>query len=64
MSLTGTVSLIELTGPEKIVTLNLGEKEIIASLPAEENIAHGQSLTLYVDAARISVFDNKTGLRL
>ncbi|OOY03178.1 ABC transporter ATP-binding protein [Thioclava sp. F28-4] len=64
LSLTGTVDLIELTGPEQIVSLNLGENKLTATLPAEEPLSLGQSLTVYVDPARLSVFDAETGVRV
>ncbi|OWX98631.1 sn-glycerol-3-phosphate ABC transporter ATP-binding protein UgpC [Thioclava sp. IC9] len=64
LSLTGRVDLIELTGPEQIVSLDLGENKLTATLPAEETLSLGQSLTVYVDPARLSVFDAETGLRV
>ncbi|PWE48303.1 sugar ABC transporter ATP-binding protein [Thioclava sp. NG1] len=64
LSLTGRVDLIELTGPEQIVSLDLGENKLTATLPAEEPLSLGQSLTVYVDPARLSVFAAETGLRV
>ncbi|KFE36435.1 ABC transporter ATP-binding protein [Thioclava atlantica] len=65
LPLTGKVDLIELTGPEFIVSLDIGNGEkVIATIPAEHPVALNEELTLHVDPARLSLFDPETGLRL
>ncbi|MEX1662585.1 ABC transporter ATP-binding protein [Thioclava sp. 15-R06ZXC-3] len=64
LRLSGRVELIELTGPEQIVSLALDGASITASLPAEEELRLGQALDLYVDTERLSAFDAETGLRV
>ncbi|MDO6587384.1 ABC transporter ATP-binding protein [Salipiger sp. 1_MG-2023] len=63
LTLRGTVDLVELTGPERIVSFNLGPKRITVTLPAERRVELGEALDLHVDPARISAFDPQGGLR-
>ena len=60
----GKVELIELTGPEKIVTVDVGGDRLVATVPAETVVATGQDITLYAAPARFSVFDVETGARI
>jgi len=64
VAFSGMVELIEPTGPEKIVTLDMGGDRLVATFPAETPVAQGQPLTLHVAPDRFSVFDPKTGKRL
>ncbi|WP_353471452.1 ABC transporter ATP-binding protein [Salipiger sp. H15] len=64
LSLAGTVDLIELTGPEKIVSVALGGRSVTMTVPAETPIALGQAVTLYADMSRLSVFDAESGARI
>ncbi len=61
LALTGTVDLVELTGPERIVSVDLGDRRITATLPAEQRVAPGEVITLHTDPARLSAFDPDTG---
>ena len=64
ITLAGTIDMVELTGPEQIVTLDLGQDHIVATLSADLALARGERLELYLDPARISVFDDASGLRI
>ena len=64
LSMSGIVDLIELTGPEKIVSVDLQGIHTTATISAEVPLELGQAITLHVAPARLSVFENATGRRI
>lgn len=60
----GVVDLIELTGPEQIVSITLNETRVLAALPAELALELGQNIQLFVDPSRILLFDELSGERV
>ncbi|WP_428929516.1 ABC transporter ATP-binding protein [Marinibacterium sp. SX1] len=64
LTVQGTVDLIELTGPEKIVSVALGARHVTMTVPADTAIAIGDPVTLHADPARLSVFDAADETRL
>lgn len=64
LRLSGKVDLIELTGPEQIISVNLQGGSVTATIPAEAHVKLGQEISLYVDSSRLSAFAAATGARL
>ena len=58
------VEVVELTGPEKLAVLRLGEGRITASLPPGAAIEPGSSCRFHFDPAAIVLFDTTTAQRL
>jgi multiple sugar transport system ATP-binding protein len=63
-TLTGTVDIIEPTGPDTMVIVNVGGQLLTARLGPRDRPASGQPLTLAVDSAAINLFDPDTGNRI
>jgi len=64
-SITGVVTLVEPTGPETHVTLEIADnKKLIAVFPERHDFARGKSLTITPRRRRIHLFDAATGDRL
>ena len=64
LSLKARCDVVELTGPELIVTATVGEQRLIASLPATTKIQVGDEVLLHVDTAALHIFDAQHGERL
>ncbi|MFD9896933.1 ABC transporter ATP-binding protein [Mesorhizobium sp. NPDC059025] len=64
LSLRARCDVVELTGPELIVTATVGEQRLIASLPATTKIQVGDEVLLHVDTAALHIFDAQHGERL
>ena len=60
----GVVDLIELTGPEQIVSVMLNDTRVTATLPADLALTIGQEITLFVDPNRLLFFDAQDGQRI
>ncbi|WP_413219643.1 ABC transporter ATP-binding protein [Tritonibacter mobilis] len=60
----GVVDLIELTGPEQIVSVMLNDTRVTATLPADLALTIGQETTLFVDPNRLLFFDAQDGQRI
>ena len=56
--------LVENSGSDTFVTLDLGGKAIVARLSGRVKVAHGASIELAVDAAHSVFFDPVSGLRI
>ncbi|MDB5529547.1 MAG: ugpC [Devosia sp.] len=63
-TLTGIVDIIEPTGPDTMVIVNVGGQLITARLGPRARPVSGQSLTLSADSAAINLFDPDTGNRI
>ncbi|MDB5586613.1 MAG: sugar transporter, ATP-binding protein [Devosia sp.] len=63
-TLTGAVDIIEPTGPDTMVIVNVGGQLITARLGPKARPVSGQPLTLAVDSAAINLFDPDTGNRI
>ena len=58
------MDLIELTGPEQIVSVMLNDTRVTATLPADLTLTIGQEITLFVDPNRLLFFDAQDGQRI
>ena len=56
--------VVELTGPELVVTGSIGSQKLIATFPSTELIAPGQEIEIAVDQQAVHVFDADGGQRL
>jgi len=63
-SLSGVVDVVEPTGPDTHVLLDVGGQPVTARLGPRTGLAHGDSIALAVDTSAISLFDPQSGLRL
>jgi multiple sugar transport system ATP-binding protein len=63
-TLTGTVDVVEPTGPDTMVILKVGEQMVTARLGGRERPALGRSMTLGVDTPTVNLFDSETGARI
>ncbi|MDI6834882.1 ABC transporter ATP-binding protein [Ciceribacter thiooxidans] len=64
LSISVRCEIAELTGPELIMTADMHGQRIIASLPPQARIAHGDTLRLYFDSTAMHLFDAPTGKRI
>ncbi len=62
--LAATVALLEPLGSETLVTLQIGASEFVARLPATFRQPVGAALNVYIDPARIHLFDGASGVAL
>ncbi len=60
----GVIEIEELTGPEKIVSIKIGEDRLIATFSAEHDFSAGETIKLYVPYGRVSLFDAHTQKRV
>jgi multiple sugar transport system ATP-binding protein len=63
-TLTGTVDVVEPTGPDTMVILSIGGQLLTARLGSRDRPKLGDSMTLAVDTAAINLFDPDTGERI
>ncbi len=64
LSLKARCDVVELTGPELVVTATVGEQRLVASLPATTKIQVGDEVLLQADTAALHIFDAQHGERL
>ncbi len=58
------VDVIELTGPELIVTGRVGSQKVVASLPARRHVNPGDTLAMQLAVDQVHLFDQTTGQRV
>jgi multiple sugar transport system ATP-binding protein len=63
-TLSGTVEVVEPTGPDTMVMLNVGGQLLSARLGSRARPRLGEAMTLAVDTAAINLFDPETGERI
>ncbi len=63
-AISATVEVVELTGPELVVSASIGRQRIMACLPPRSRIAAGQRLTFAVEEDAMHLFDAESGLRI
>ncbi|OEO32559.1 sugar ABC transporter ATP-binding protein [Devosia insulae DS-56] len=63
-TLTGTVDVVEPTGPDTMVILSIGGQLLTARLGSRDRPKLGDTMTLAVDTAAINLFDPDTGDRI
>ena len=56
--------VVELTGPELVVSANAGGQHIVACLPSQSRVEPGQVLPLSFEADMMHLFDADTGRRI
>jgi multiple sugar transport system ATP-binding protein len=61
ISLTGTVTLVEMLGPEQHVHVDVDGHELIARIPREDAIKVQETVTLATDARHLHLFGYETG---
>ena len=64
LTFSGTVDLIELTGPEKIVSVDIAGQPLIATFPAQTRLSLSERVDLHADPARLSAFEHRSGQRV
>jgi len=63
-TLSGTVDVIEPTGPDTMVVLDVGGQMMTARLGPKDRPASGAPLSLSVDASATNLFDPVSGNRI
>jgi len=63
-TLSGTVDVIEATGPDTLVTVNVGGQMVTARLGPKERPKPGEPIQLSVDTAALNLFDPENGNRI
>jgi multiple sugar transport system ATP-binding protein len=63
-TLSGIVDVVEPTGPDTMVIINVGDQLVTARLEARERPALGEPITLSVDTSGINLFDPETEARI
>ncbi|WP_374620713.1 ABC transporter ATP-binding protein [Devosia sp.] len=63
-TLTGTVDVVEPTGPDTMVILNVGGQMLTARVGSRDRPKLGEAMTLSVDTAAINLFDPDSGDRI
>ncbi|MDF1635678.1 sn-glycerol-3-phosphate ABC transporter ATP-binding protein UgpC [Mycoplana sp. MJR14] len=63
-AISATVEVVELTGPELVVSASIGRQRIMACLPPRSRIAAGQRLTFAFEEEAMHLFDAESGLRI
>ncbi len=58
------VEVVELTGPELVVTSTIGSQRLTASLPPKSKVTVGASQRFGIDASALHVFDKATEKRI
>ena len=61
LAIEAKVEVVELTGPELVVTSTIGSQRLTASLPPRSQIAVGTSQRFNIDASALHIFDKATG---
>ncbi|MBB3233569.1 ABC transporter ATP-binding protein [Phyllobacterium endophyticum] len=64
LAIEAEVDVVELTGPELVVTSTIGNQRLTASLPPKTRIAVGATQRFDVDASALHIFDKATGQRI
>jgi multiple sugar transport system ATP-binding protein len=64
LSIPARAEIVELTGPELIVTAVAGEHRILAGLPPRIQVSEGQNLKLSFDHEAMHLFDARTEQRI
>jgi len=62
--LTAIVEVMELTGPELVITARIGEQRITACLPPRTSLEPGSTQAFSFDEAALHLFDPESGLSL
>ena len=55
-----TVEVTEYLGDDQLVHLRAGEESIVASIPADQRLAPGEDVRLYVPLEKLHLFDAAT----
>jgi multiple sugar transport system ATP-binding protein len=58
------IEVVELTGPELVVTATIGSQRLTASLPPRSQIVVGTSQRFSIDASALHIFDKATQKRI
>jgi multiple sugar transport system ATP-binding protein len=61
LSLPVEIDVVELTGPEQVITARIGAQRLTATLPPQAHVAKGQSCAFVFDADALRLFDPGTG---
>jgi multiple sugar transport system ATP-binding protein len=64
LTIEAKVEVVELTGPELVVTSTIGSQRLTASLPPRSQVTVGSAQRFNIDASALHVFDRKTEKRI
>ena len=64
MPVTAQVALTEPLGAETLVTLTVGNCELVARCPASFELRPGEALSVYLSLSHMHLFDADSGLAL
>ncbi len=64
LTIEAKVEVVELTGPELVVTSMIGGQRLTASLPPRSQVAVGSTQHFSFDATALHIFDKATGKRI
>jgi multiple sugar transport system ATP-binding protein len=64
LTIEAKVEVVELTGPELVVTSTIGSQRLTASLPPRSQVTVGSSQRFSIDASALHVFDKVTEKRI
>jgi multiple sugar transport system ATP-binding protein len=62
--LTGPISIVEPTGGQTFVTLDIAGQPTVVTLSGEDTLDLGSDLTLFTQPTHVYVFDGQTGQRI
>jgi len=61
-SLKGQVELVETTGAESLVHLNVGQDAVVARIPSDIRVETGDDIELYFKLEKLHLFEQKSGI--
>ncbi|TIW60740.1 MAG: ATP-binding cassette domain-containing protein, partial [Mesorhizobium sp.] len=64
LSLPVEIEVVELTGPELVISARIGAQRLTACLPPRAAVAKGETRSLAFDEAALRLFDPSTGMAL
>lgn len=64
LSIQAKVEVVELTGPELVVTSTIGGQRLTVSLPPRSKVTVSNSQSFSIDASALHIFDRDTGKRI
>ena len=64
LTIEANVEVVELTGPELVVTSSIGNQRLTASLPPRSQVTVGAPQRFSIDASALHIFDKATEKRI
>jgi multiple sugar transport system ATP-binding protein len=63
-SMEARIDVVELTGPERVVSGSVGGQKLVASLPQQTEVTPGTLQNFHFPLESLHLFDRKTGMRI